>query len=144
MLLTGPCFKRYALKVNEEELLSLFIQSELGIWKTILDRSEEFEYLGCGLSYLDLMNDSGAEVDSESSSVPSIDFNEKILIIQERGKVFEQSTTETNYFRAEINDAGLIDKAFNGDEIFDIDFIPRDTPVYVEFYIMGPLLIISS
>ena len=130
MLLTGPSFKRFALRVKEEELLSLFIQSELGIWKTILDRSEEFEYLGCGLSYLDLINDSGDEVDSKSSSTPSIDSKEKIIIIQERGKLFEQIISDTNGISAEINGAGLIDKAFHGKEITDIDFIPRDTPEY--------------
>lgn len=130
MLLTGPSFKRFALRVKEEELLSLFIQSELGIWKTILDRSEEFEYLGCGLTYLDLMNDSGDEVDSKSSSTPSIDSKEKILIIQERGKLFEQIISEATGISAEINGSGLIDKAVHSKEITDIDFIPRDTPEY--------------
>ena len=130
MLLTGPIVKRYALRVKEKELFSLFIQSELGNWETILDKSEKFEYLGCGLIYLDLMNGSGDEVDSKSSAAPNIDSNEKILIIQERGKLFEQIISETAGISAEINGAGLIDKAVHGNEITGIDFIPRDTPEY--------------
>lgn len=130
MLLTGPSFRRFALRVSEKELLELFFQTSLGRWEGLLERSTDFIELGSGLSYLDLMDDSGDELDSKSASVPNIDSRDVILVIQERGKLFEKSVPETSGIDVGTNDSGLIDSAiFNGERLA-IEFVTRESAEY--------------
>lgn len=127
MLLTGPSIKRSALRINEQELKEIFFQTSLGRWGVLLDRSDEFIDLGSGVSYLDLIDDSGDELDSKTASVPNMESSDVILVIQERGKLFEKNISETSGIEVATNDSGLIHLALFNDDRVAVEFIPRES-----------------